>query len=72
MSSMHELQTFTVVELVRAAQRGERAAFGELFERYRIGIVALAMRRMRNADEADAEGVSGSHAYRTEVSQRGA
>jgi len=53
MSSMHELQTFTVVELVRAAQRGERAAFGELFERYRIGIVALAMRRMRNADEAE-------------------
>lgn len=43
----------TVVELVRLAQGGDRAAFGELFERYRFGIVALAMRRVRNADEAE-------------------
>ena len=38
---------------MRAAQAGDRDAFGELFERYRPGIVALAMRRVRNADEAE-------------------
>jgi RNA polymerase sigma-70 factor (ECF subfamily) len=43
----------TVADLVRAAQAGDRNAFGELFERYRPGIVALAMRRVRNADEAE-------------------
>ena len=43
----------TVAELVRAAQAGDRDAFGELFERYRAGIVALAMRRVHNADEAE-------------------
>jgi len=43
----------TVVDLVRAAQAGDREAFGQLFERYRPGIVALAMRRVRNADEAE-------------------
>jgi RNA polymerase sigma-70 factor (ECF subfamily) len=42
-----------VVELVLAAQAGDRDAFGLLFERYRAGIVALAMRRVRNADEAE-------------------
>ena len=46
-------QTQTVAELVRAAQRGNQDAFGQLFERYRPGIVALAMRRVRNADEAE-------------------
>ncbi len=46
-------ETQTVAELVRAAQRGNSDAFGELFERYRCGIVALAMRRVRNADEAE-------------------
>ena len=35
------------------AQAGDRDAFGELFERYRPAIVALAMRRVRNADEAE-------------------
>lgn len=43
----------TVTELVRQAQSGNRDAFGELFERYRPTIVALAMRRVRNADEAE-------------------
>jgi len=46
-------QTRSVAELVRAAQTGDREAFGELFERYRAGIVALAMQRVRNADEAE-------------------
>jgi RNA polymerase sigma-70 factor (ECF subfamily) len=43
----------TVAELVLAAQAGDREAFGELFERYRPAIVALAMRRVHNADEAE-------------------
>ena len=43
----------TVADLVRAAQNGDRDAFGALFERYRGGIVALAIRRVRNADEAE-------------------
>ena len=47
------VETRTVAELVRAAQTGDRDAFGLLFERYRPGIVALAMRRVRNADEAE-------------------
>jgi len=46
-------QAVAVVDLVRAAQAGDRDAFGLLFERYRSGIVALAMRRVRNADEAE-------------------
>lgn len=52
-NSIFELKTRTVAELVRAAQAGDREAFGELFERYRAGIVALALRRVRNADEAE-------------------
>lgn len=43
----------SVTELVRAAQAGDHDAFGMLFERYRAGIVALAMRRLRHADEAE-------------------
>ncbi len=51
---MNALQNeLTVVQLVTLAQEGDRDAFGELFERYRGGIVALAMRRLRNADEAE-------------------
>lgn len=46
-------ETLTVADLVRAAQQGNQDAFGELFERYRPGIVALAMRRVRNSDEAE-------------------
>ena len=49
----YNAQTRTVAELVRAAQQGNQDAFGELFERYRPSIVALAMRRVRNADEAE-------------------
>ncbi|TWU26881.1 ECF RNA polymerase sigma factor SigW [Novipirellula galeiformis] len=45
--------TRTVAQLVLAVQSGDQDAFGELFERYRVGIVALAMRRVRNADEAE-------------------
>lgn len=48
-----QAQNRTVADLVRAAQSGDREAFGLLFERYRPAIVALAMRRVRNADEAE-------------------
>ncbi|TWT66465.1 RNA polymerase sigma factor [Allorhodopirellula solitaria] len=43
----------TVAQLVVRAQSGDREAFGELFERYRPAIVALATQRMRNAHEAE-------------------
>lgn len=52
-NTLFTIQPRTVAELVRAAQMGDRDAFGELFERYRPTIVALAMRRVRNADEAE-------------------
>ena len=39
-------------ELVRASQAGDRAAFGELFERFQPTIMAIAMRRLRNASDA--------------------
>lgn len=49
-SSVHDA---TLAELVRAAQAGDREAFGELFARYRPGIVNLALRRTHNAEEAE-------------------
>lgn len=48
-----ETRERTVVDLVLAAQDGDRDAFGELFERYRVQIVALARRRVSDADEAE-------------------
>jgi RNA polymerase sigma-70 factor (ECF subfamily) len=51
--TIFKLEPPSVAELVLSAQAGNRDAFGELFERYRAGIVALAMRRVRNADEAE-------------------
>ena len=45
-NSIFTIETRTVADLVRAAQSGDREAFGVLFERYRPGIVALAMRRV--------------------------
>ena len=40
-------------DLVRAAQAGNRDAFGELFERFQPTVLAIAMRRLR--DHADAQ-----------------
>ena len=48
-----DLQSLTVAALVTMAQGGDRDAFGELFARYRPAIVAGALSRVRNADEAD-------------------
>jgi len=47
------LSEMTIADLVLAAQAGDRAAMGELFERYRPAIVALALRRVRNVHEAE-------------------
>ena len=40
-------------DLVRAAQAGDRDAFGELFERFQPTVMAIAMRRLR--DFADSQ-----------------
>jgi RNA polymerase sigma-70 factor (ECF subfamily) len=43
----------TVAQLVTLAQSDDREAMGELFKRYQPAIEALAMRRVRNAHEAE-------------------
>jgi len=48
-----DYKTMLVADLVRAAQKGDRAAFGELFERYRDHIMAVAMRRLGNYGDAE-------------------
>ncbi|MEM7781936.1 MAG: sigma-70 family RNA polymerase sigma factor [Planctomycetota bacterium] len=40
-------------DLVRAAQTGDRSAFGQLYERFQPTVMAIAMRRLR--DHADAQ-----------------
>ena len=39
-------------DLVRASQAGDRDAFGELFERFQPTILAIASRRLGNANDA--------------------
>jgi RNA polymerase sigma-70 factor (ECF subfamily) len=41
-----------VAELVRAAQAGDREAFGELFERFERHVFAIALRRLGDYTEA--------------------
>lgn len=41
-----------LIALVRAAQRGERAAFGTLFERFERHVMAIALRRLGDYGEA--------------------
>jgi len=41
-----------LIALVRAAQRGERAAFGTLFERFERHVMAIALRRLGDFGEA--------------------
>ena len=43
----------STADLVRAAQAGDRNAFGTLFERFQPTVMAIAMRRLR--DHADAQ-----------------
>lgn len=49
--SLFEIQT--TADLVRAAQMGDRDAFGALFERFQPTVMAIAVRRLR--DHADAQ-----------------
>ena len=41
-----------IIQLVRAAQEGDREAFGELFQRYERHVFAVAMRRLGDYNEA--------------------
>src|SRR5881227_3009549 len=41
-----------LIELVRAAQRGDRQAFGDLFERFERHVMAIALRRLGDYGEA--------------------
>ena len=45
-------ETTQVAELVRAAQGGDRKAFGELFERFERSVFAIALRRLGDYGEA--------------------
>ena len=45
-------QVRQTADLVRAAQAGDRDAFGQLFERFQPTIFAIAMRRCSNAADA--------------------
>ncbi len=47
-----ELQTASVAQLVLASQTGDRAAFGQLFERYERHVFAIALRRLGDYSEA--------------------
>lgn len=52
MTHTNDQEKLQVVQLVRAAQRGSRQAFGELFERYERHVFAVALRRMGDYAEA--------------------
>src|SRR5262245_13416517 len=41
-----------LIRLVRAAQKGDRAAFGTLFERFERHVMAIALRRLGDFGEA--------------------
>lgn len=47
-----EDEKLRVVDLVLAAQTGDRRAFGELFERYERHVYAVALRRLGDHNEA--------------------
>ena len=53
MAALMELETKTLlVEQVRAAQAGDRLAFGQLVERYERAVYSTALRRLGNHAEA--------------------
>lgn len=47
-----ETDKLRIIELVLAAQSGDREAFGELFERYERHVFAVALRRLGDYTEA--------------------
>jgi RNA polymerase sigma-70 factor (ECF subfamily) len=54
MTAVYEisLEKLQIVEQVRAAQQGDRQAFGQLVERYERSVYATALRRLGNHAEA--------------------
>lgn len=52
-TNQDQLTEWTIAELVRASQQGDRAAQGELFRRYEQHVLSIAMRRL--GDFADAQ-----------------
>lgn len=50
--TFHDTDDTRLTELVRAAQSGDRAAFGELFERFERHVFAIALRRLGDYAEA--------------------
>ena len=49
---IQNLRSASVTQLVLAAQAGRRDAFGELFERFEGHVFSIAMRRLRDYNEA--------------------
>ena len=49
---IQNLRNASVTQLVLAAQAGRREAFGELFERFEGHVFSIAMRRLRDYNEA--------------------
>lgn len=52
MSLLQDNEQQCVISLVRAAQSGDRSAFGELFKRYERQVFADALRRLGDYNEA--------------------
>jgi RNA polymerase sigma-70 factor (ECF subfamily) len=50
--TINENDQLQTADLVLAAQRGDRQAFGELFERFERTVFAIALRRLGNYNEA--------------------
>ena len=50
--TLYDTDKIRVTELVLAAQHGDRAAFGELFERFERHVFAVALRRLGDYAEA--------------------
>jgi RNA polymerase sigma-70 factor (ECF subfamily) len=50
--TMTDVDKLRLVELVRAAQAGDREALGQLFERYERHVFAIALRRLGDYAEA--------------------
>ena len=52
-TNQDQLTEWTIADLVRGSQKGDRAAQGELFRRYEQHVLSIAMRRL--GDFADAQ-----------------
>lgn len=50
--TINETEELQTAQLVRAAQGGDRHAFGQLFERFERTVFAISLRRLRNFNEA--------------------